>query len=260
MPMTKASRGRLTALTLAVSLGLSSTAVRAGIENPETGEQCWGQDCSDINDSSGASTSPGGGGGGYVTLPNVTTYDCTSDRTEMIDQSVRWLQNNLNLVDAQMGRNGLMDWPGNSEENFEEKLYKDLKIYCINDKNKCQNRVGLLGIVHPVVAQKRVNLCGQNIEANAAILGIDQQSLYVSTVAHEIGHLVRVNGHRNGCADRFRRPRFSQAVGLAAEAAHRGIDYDADDWFVTGCPTGTASSGAGGFDVIDNKLQAPPIQ
>jgi hypothetical protein len=228
---------------------------RAGMENLDTGEQCWGQDCSDMAGGSQPST----GNGGYSTLPNVSIYDCNDGETEKIDQSVRWLQQNMAALDAQMGRNGLMDWPGNSRENFEEKLSKDLKFYCINHKNKCtRERDSMLGKVYPGVAQKRINLCTQNMRDVAELLGIPRQSFYVQVVAHEIGHLVRLNAHRSNCLESFTNARFSQAVGLAADAAHRAITYNAAQWQDSWCGVGDFEA-AGGQDVIDNKLQEPPL-
>ncbi len=240
-------------------LSLVAGDARAGIENQETGEQCWGQDCSDMT----GGTQSSSGGGGYATLPNVRIYDCNDGETEKIDQSVRWLQQNMAAIDGQMGRNGLMDWPGNSRENFSDKLSEELKFYCINQKNKCtRERDTLLGKVYVGVAQKRVNLCTENIREVADTLGVDRQSLYTAVVAHELGHLVRLNAHRASCEDSFTRPRFSQALGLAVEAAYRGLDYSSVVWTAAYCGVAGASAtaGAGGMDVIDNKLQEPPLQ
>jgi len=250
----RSSTPALPALALLSLLALADDA-RAGMENQDTGDQCWGQDCSDMDGVSQQSS----GNGGYVTLPNVRIYDCNDGEIEKIDQSVRWLQQNMAALDAQMGRNGLMDWPGNSRENFEEKLSKDLKFYCINHKNKCtRQRDDMLGKVYPGVAQKRVNLCTQNMRDVAGILGIDRQSFYVQVVAHEIAHLVRLNMHRSNCLESFTNPRFSQALGLAADAAHRGITYDAAQWQDSWCGLEDFEA-ASGQDIIDNKLQEPPL-
>jgi hypothetical protein len=224
---------------------------RAGIENLETGEKCWGGDCSDM--SGGASSGSGSGTSGDSTwaLANVETYDCTALESEKIHVSVKWLQDNMDAVDRQMGRNGLMDWPGNSRENFEDKLYKRLKFYCINEKNKCDKGIG--GIVYPVVAQQRINLCTENLEAT--VRGVStEQSYYVGAVAHEIGHLVRINSHRSDCRERYTNPRFSMALGLAAEVAHLGVDYDPED-FLGLCPSTPTPSWE---DIIDMKQQQKP--
>jgi hypothetical protein len=229
---------------------LAGGAARAGIENQDTGEQCWGSGCWD-----------GGGGGGSAGgsstwLSNVEVHDCNDLETEKIEVGVRWLQDNLALIDAQMGRNGLIDWPGNSRANFEEKLAKQLKFYCINDKKKCEDG-SLRGIVHPVVAQKRINLCTQNMRDDADARGISRQSYYIHLIAHEVGHLVRINTHRSGCSERFTDPRFSGALGLAAEVAHRGVDYDASYFLAWYCPTTTRP---GGLDIVESKQhQEPPV-
>jgi hypothetical protein len=224
----------LPVLALCLLIAAAGGDPRAGMENQETGEQCWGGDCSHMNE--GGPSGSGGGSAGSSGLANVETYDCSALETDKIELAVEWLSENLSAIDGQMGRNGLMDWPGNSRENFKDKLAKELKFYCIDDKNKCGDR-GLKGIVHPVVAQKRINLCAQNIRDDADARGIDHQSRYIHTIAHEIGHLVRINAHRSGCSERFTNPRFSMALGLAAEAAHRGIDYDAGEFVAWYCAT-----------------------
>jgi hypothetical protein len=229
----------------------------AGIENQATGEQCWGQDCSDMDGVSQPSS--GAGAADDARLPNVDVYDCNDGETDKIHESVRWLQDNLSALDAKMGRDGLMDWPGDSRANFEEKLSKPLKFYCINHKNKCtRQRDTMLGKVYPGVAQKRVNLCTQNMRDVADLLAIDRQALYVQVVAHEIAHLVRLNAHRSNCLEAFTNPRFSQAVGLAADSAYRGIDYSAAAWQDVWCGVGDFEAASGQW-IIDNKLQEPPL-
>jgi hypothetical protein len=225
---------------------------RAGMENLETGERCWGSDCWDP-DGAGSSGGAGTSGGG-TWLANVETHDCKDLEAEKIVVGVRWLQDNLAAIDAQMGRNGLMAWPGNSRANFEQKLSKQLKFYCINDKNKCEDG-SLRGIVHPVVAQKRINLCTQNMRDDADARGISRQSYYIHLIAHEIGHLVRINAHRSDCRERFSNPRFSQALGLAAEAAHRGVSYDADQFLSWYCPTTAQPDWQ---DIIEDKQHNEP--
>jgi hypothetical protein len=244
----------LPVLALCLLIAAAGGEARAGIENQETGEQCWGGDCSHMNEP-GPSGS-GGGSAGSSGPANVETYDCTAAETADIELAVEWLSENLSAIDGQMGRNGLMNWPGNSRENFQDKLSKPLKFYCINGKNKCGDG-GLKGIVHPVVAQKRINLCAQNIRDDATSRGISRQSRYVHTIAHEIGHLVRINAHRSSCREEFTDPRFSTAIGVAAEVAHRGVTYDADDFIASYCP---APSSADWEDIIEMKQnQKPPL-
>jgi hypothetical protein len=254
MQLIPSSTRALPAVALCLLLAAAGGEARAGIENQETGEKCWGGDCSHMNDS--PSSGSGGGSAASSGPANVETYDCTASETTDIESAVEWLSENLSAIDGQMGRNGLMDWPGNSRENFDDKLAKPLKFYCINDKNKCGDG-GLKGIVHPVVAQKRINLCAQNIRADADARGISRQSRYVNTIAHEIGHLVRWNLHRSSCREEFNDPRFSTAIGMAAEAAHRGVDYDASEFIDLYCGATTPPSAE---EIIEMKQnQKPPI-
>ena len=209
----------LASVTLAVSL-LSVPSGRAGMEDLNTGDKCQGIDCVGWN------PPPATGSGGYTLPNNVTTEDCSSADSERIGRSVEWLQDHLSLIDDKMAESiYLVSWPGNSRENFKEKLDKDLKFVCINQKDKC-NR--LVGKVYPVFAQKRVNLCTTAI--NQAANGVQRDASYVGIIAHEIGHLVRLNNHTpfsySTCEARFTNGSFSDAVGFAAEYAFRGVPYD----------------------------------
>jgi hypothetical protein len=86
---------------LCLVLATATGHARAGIENQETGEQCWGGDCSHMNEGS----SQGGGSGGSSSggLANVETNDCTALETEKIEFAVEWLSENLSAVDARWG-------------------------------------------------------------------------------------------------------------------------------------------------------------
>ncbi len=174
-----------------------------------------------------------------VSAGTIKTYDCSETEAKKIKDAVSWLKNNLGKIDQKMGKNKLMDWPGNSRTKFKNKLDKTLKFYCISHKSKCgadPKKPGyLLGKVYPVFAQKRVNLCTNNIRTYAKKWGRDKLSIYIHVIAHEIGHLVRVNGHRNKCADKYTKPRFSQSLGLASEYAHAGDTYNSNDYTVL-CP------------------------
>ena len=77
---------------------------RAGMENLETGERCWGSDCWDSGGAGGSSGT--GTSGGSTWLANVETHDCNDLEADKIVVGVRWLQDNLAAIDAQMGRNG----------------------------------------------------------------------------------------------------------------------------------------------------------
>ena len=99
------------------------------------------------------------------------------------------MQDNLTLIDNTMAKSSnLMGWPGNSREKFREKLDKDLKFVCINEKNKCDD---LWGIVYPIVAQGRINMCTTNLNEAGDGDDFKTASKYVHNVAHEIGHLIR---------------------------------------------------------------------
>jgi hypothetical protein len=165
--------------------------------------------------------------------PNVTTEDCSVADSRRIGDAVTWLKNNIPAITHKMLESpDLMSWPGNTRENFEEKLDKDLKFYCISQKNKCDD---LFGIVHPVVAQKRINLCSAQINESGGSDSAAIDALYVGVVAHEIGHLIRLNTHPGGCVTRFTDGSFSDALGFAAEYAFRGIPYDPKA-YAGGCP------------------------
>ncbi len=146
--------------------------------------------------------------------------DCSANERASIVDAYAWLRNNVSKIDRQMGRNGLMDWPGKSRKKFMKKLKKDQKIVCINEKRKCQ-RAKMMARSIPILHQKRIALC-----ANL----FSEQADYVSALAHEIGHLIRVNVHRTHCVRLYQRPRFSQSLGLAAFHAFEGTDYNSADY------------------------------
>lgn len=237
-----------TALCLLTATMAAGGAARAAMENPQTGETCRGADCANMGGTSSPGSGTGSSGGDPWRLANVETYDCTGQETEKIHIGVEWLQDNLPAIDRQMGRNGLMDWPGNSRENFEQKLSKQLKFHCINDKKKCDKGIG--GITYPVVAQQRINICTDNIADGHFRQVTTEQSSYIGTIAHEIGHLVRWNGHSSDCG-------FSMSLGFAAEVAHLGVDYDADDFLGGWCPSTPMPSWE---EIIEMKQnQKPPM-
>jgi hypothetical protein len=133
-----------------------------------------------------------------------------------------------------MGKNKLMDWPGQSRTKFKKKVKKDLKFFCINEKKKCKVEEGdtslLLGQVVPVFAQKRINLCTKNLQTAADNRGVSVMSKYVGVISHEIAHLIRLNAHRTNCKKKYTMPRFSQSVGFAAEYAYRGEYYNSSSY------------------------------
>lgn len=151
--------------------------------------------------------------------------DCSQSDQAEIETAVKWLKANVGKIDQKMGKNDLMDWPGSSRKNWLEKLDKKLKFVCKNAKNKCQrvskSNTVLYGQVVPVFKQKTIQLCTNHFSQG--------QADYVSTIAHEVGHLVRLNAHRTNCKKACEKPRFSQSVGLAAEYAYKGGHYNASD-------------------------------
>lgn len=215
--------GTTTMATVSVACFLLSVSpARAGLTNQETGETCWGAGC--LPGGENPSGSAGNAPSASALPSNVTTEDCTGADTQRIGDAIIWLKNNLPLIDAKMAQSShLMSWPGNSRENFQEKLDKPLKFVCINQKNKCDD---LYGIVYPVFAQKRVNLCTTNINDDANGSAHASSALYIQTISHEIGHLIRLNAHGSDCWKRYEEPGFSHAVGFAAEYAFRNIPYD----------------------------------
>ncbi len=214
----------------------------AGKSNPKTGEKCQGLDC----------VSPKKSGNSSVRIGTVQTIDCNELEENKIHSAVNWLKQNLSALDQQMGKNKLVEWPGNSRKKFKKKLGKKLKFVCISQKKKCGK---LLGIVYPVVAQKRINLCTNSIRDYADGWAIPRGAAYAHVIAHEIAHLVRLNAHRNQCRDKYVKPRFSRTLGLAAEYAFRGMTYQASD-FDSACPSSKAAS----MDIIENKLKSPKLQ
>jgi len=210
-------------VALAFSL-VSSSSSHASMTDQATGERCVGIDCADkappVADKNPVPVTPS-----YVLPSNVTTEGCSSTDSKRIGQAVEWLQDNLTSIGAKMLESSpyLMYWPGNSRENFREKLDKDLKFVCINEKDKC-NR--LWGITYPIVAQQRINLCTTNLNQAGGGDAVKTDSLYVHVVAHEIGHLVRLNAHSSSCVKRYTEGTFSDALGFAAEYAFLGIPYD----------------------------------
>jgi hypothetical protein len=219
----------------------------------DTGETCWGAACFEIAEPDLPEPEPAPDA---VRLPaNVSTENCSRRDSERIGFAVQWLQGNLPLIDQRMLESPeLMFWPGDSRRKFEEKLHQELKFVCIDDKNKCG---GLFGITHPVFAQRRINLCTENINRAGKGQSMQTDALYVHLVGHEIGHLVRLNSHSGGCIARYTDGSFSDALGLAAEYAFLGQTYDPRD-HADVCPRLDASAFGleGKPDSMDRPVQA----
>jgi hypothetical protein len=165
---------------------------------------------------------------------NLSFTDCSATARRNATLAVVWLQNSLHRLDAEMGENNLMDWPGNSRSKFRRKLRKRLRIRCISSRRRCEARGGfaLQGRVVPVLHQRRIALCVNNFDKSSR--GAELAD-FIMVIAHEVGHLVRFNSHRRKCSDRYYRPRFSQSVGLAAKHAALGTDYSAST-YASKCP------------------------
>lgn len=166
---------------------------------------------------------------------NLSFTDCSVTARRNATLAVAWLQNSLHRIDAQMGENNLMDWPGNSRRKFRDKLRKRLRIRCISSRRRCRPRNGgvLQGRVVPILHQRRIALCVNNFDKSSRG---DELADFIMVVAHEVGHLVRFNSHRRKCSDRYYRPRFSQSVGLAARHAALGTPYSASS-YAGQCPS-----------------------
>ncbi len=155
----------------------------------------------------------------------VTFKGCSSTDKTKINSALSWLKSNMSKIDARMGKNRLMDWPGKSRSKFVKKLSKNLKFVCKNDKRKCKKSddgTVLYGQVVPIFAQKTIQLCTNNF--------VGKQVHYVSTIAHEIAHLVRLNAHRTNCKKKYKNPRFSKSVGLAVKHAYENTSYNYKDY------------------------------
>ncbi|HMR31497.1 MAG TPA: hypothetical protein PKA13_10025 [Geminicoccaceae bacterium] len=218
--------------TLATVL-LGTAPGRAGMTDQATGDHCVGTGCMEGGDDLPIQTNTNTGPPPVYLPSNVTTEDCSSADSRRIGAAVTWLENNIPAITAKMAESSyLMSWPGNTREKFEEKLDKKLEFHCINQKDKCDH---LLGKVVPVFAQQRINLCSTNINASGDGDAVKTGSLYAHVIAHEIGHLIRINSHTGGCVSRFTDGSFSDALGFAAEYAFRGETYDPKA-YAGGCP------------------------
>ena len=168
--------------------------------------------------------------------------ECSSSDRRQIKASIRWLKSNMNKLDAKMGKNGLKDWPGWSRKKFIKKLDKKLKIRCRrSDSKMCTPKQvsenltqTTRGRVIPILHQRRIDLCLDNIENSGKSTQEDQAHL-TSVIAHEIAHLVRLNAHRTNCVKKYKKPRFSQSVGLATFHAYMGTRYRSSE-YTSRCP------------------------
>lgn len=238
---------RVALLVGSLSLGIAAEVVLAAVIelDPDTGAtsipcgadgMCNTAACCNDPDCPASVNKPCPNGGVYLPS-NITVEDCSNSDAQRIGFAVDWLKDNMALIDAKMRQSPhLMFWPDNSRENFREKLDKDLKFVCINEKNKCDPDPSgsLYGRTYPVAAQKRINLCTVNINAATGDPTL-RDAFYISTISHEIGHLVRLNGHTKDCVKNYTDPSFSGALGLAAEYAFRGISYD-PGYYTKHCP------------------------
>jgi hypothetical protein len=164
-----------------------------------------------------------------VAWADVSFKDCSKKDKSKIKDALSWLKKNMKKIDKKMGKNRLMDWPGKSRSKFVAKLSKNLKFVCKNSKKKCKPKKDgtiLLGKVVPVFKQKTIQLCTNNF--------FDGSVNYVSTIAHEIAHLIRLNAHRTDCVKKYKNPRFSKSVGLAVYHAYLNKAYNYKS-YITRC-------------------------
>lgn len=148
--------------------------------------------------------------------------NCSKTEKSEIKTAVKWLKNNIKKIDREMGKRGLMNWPGNSRKKFQKKLSKKLKFVCKTGRKMCEVKKDgrmTFGKVIPVFKGKTIYLCPKYFS--------NDKAQYASTIAHEIGHLIRLNGHRKPLCEKFKRPRFSESLGQAVQAAHSGKEYNA---------------------------------
>lgn len=157
--------------------------------------------------------------------PKLVFKRCNAKEKKKIKKAVRWLRNNFGKISRQMGKNGLMDWPGKSKKKLKKKLTrKKIKFRCIGDKKRCQPKKKkngyygqLKGRAVPILHQRRVALCTNALQGRGE---------YAAVIMHELAHLVRINAHRSKCKKRCRKPRFSESVEQATFAAYTGDPYD----------------------------------
>ena len=164
--------------------------------------------------------------------PNIRIGYCPHDAQEAIDTTVTWLKRNMRKIDRQMGRNHLMAWPRNSRKKFRGKLYKPLKFMCADHQKLCKNWGGS---ADPVFHSQRIRLC-MNKKRNRS--GKLRMGSVIELIAHEMGHLVRLNTHtdRGSAQEKACRPGFANAVGFAAQYAYLGRDYPATFSGGRSCP------------------------
>ncbi len=153
--------------------------------------------------------------------PNIRIGSCPHDAQEAIDTAITWVKKNMRKIDQQMGQNHLMAWPRKSRKNYRKKLNKPLKFMCADHQKLCKNWGGS---ADPVFHPQRIRLCmDQKRDSSGKLI----MSSVIGTMAHEIGHLVRINTHtdRGSSEEKACRPGFSNSVGFAAQYAYMGIDY-----------------------------------
>jgi hypothetical protein len=145
---------------------------------------------------------------------------CTASHERNIKAALGWVVDHYGDISKNMGKRGLLAWPGKSKAKLKKKLAKkNLKFSCIQDKKRCKatKKGQLRGRTVPILHQRRIALCMN-------VLG-DQADL-ASVIVHEAAHLVRLNAHRTKCAERCKRPRFSESAEQATLWAHTGTPYD----------------------------------
>ncbi len=162
--------------------------------------------------------------------------DCSADQQIRIEAARDFIRDNQAAIDANMGVGPLMDWPANSRDRFIDRINRDLIYRC-----KACSKEFKFGSTSPRLNPERVTLCMDNIDTVGGIvsnsMSLTPDGLVAATIAHEVGHLIRINQDRKNCEAQYDNPRFSQAVGLATLHAHIGTPYDATPYLTVFCGT-----------------------
>lgn len=178
----------------------------------------------------------------FAQATEYTWKDCSKSEKTKIETAVNWLKNNMSKIDAKMGKNGIKSWPGKSRDKFIAKLDKKLKFRCRQATSKmCTPKEvspNILrttrGKVIPILHQRRIDLCLANI-ADSGNSEEEDEAYLVAVIAHEIGHLIRLNAQHKNCVQKYENPRFSQSLGLATFHARVNTEYKASE-YTSRCP------------------------
>lgn len=158
--------------------------------------------------------------------PNLKFKGCSKTDETKITDAWQWVIDNVDKIQSKMGKNGLKSMSDKVKKRYKKKLLKKTKVRCMNEKKACKK---VWGWALPIAHQKRISLCTQYFAK-------DTLRDYSVTIAHEVAHLARINGHRTKCEKMYTKPRFSQSIDLAVHALYgpRSVK-ELQDYYLTTC-------------------------